>query len=138
MKLRRSIQHLHGPIDAAPMVNVILLLLIFFLLTSSFVFQPGIKIDLPKGPSMGGVNTRYIIAIADQNPPLIFFNDQVVTMESLDKQLRAIARSENNAAVILRADKNVRHETVVQVMNLAMNDGLSVVIATQPGNAAHQ
>ena len=48
MKVRTSARVLRGPLDVAPLVDVILLLLIFFLLTSSFVFQPGIVVD-PRG-----------------------------------------------------------------------------------------
>ncbi|MFZ5806167.1 MAG: ExbD/TolR family protein [Verrucomicrobiota bacterium] len=131
MKLRKTIEPLQGPVDAAPMVDIVLLLLIFFLITSSFVFQAGIKVELPAGAGAGGANSRHIIALS-QNPPMIFFNDQIATLESLEKQFKLIARGEPNATLVLKADKDVSHGTVVQVMNLAIQSGLSIVIATQP------
>ena len=62
--LTRRIQPLHGLLDLAPVVSVVLLLLCFFLLSSSFVLQPGIKVDPPR--SVVGVGTpasRLIVAV---------------------------------------------------------------------------
>jgi biopolymer transport protein ExbD len=132
VKLRRSLYTVKSVPDITPLVDVVLLLLIFFMLTSSFVFQPGIKIDPPRGPGLGGVNTRHIISMAAQVPPLIFFNDQITTTEKLEKQLEKLAHEQANATVVIKADKKVPHGQFVQVMNLVIKSGLSVVIATQP------
>ena len=82
MKVRTSVRILRGPLDMAPLVDVILLLLIFFLLTSSFVFQPGIVVDPPTpGQSKGGVNdTRYVITATAGLTPQIFFNDRALSL----------------------------------------------------------
>src|SRR5271155_5862216 len=87
--LTRRLQPLRGVLDLAPVVNVVLLLLCFFLLSSSFVLQPGIKIDPPR--SVIGVGTpasRLIVAVTfppaqlDANgapmkrEPVLYFNDQ--------------------------------------------------------------
>src|ERR1700748_3182378 len=62
--LNRRLQPLRGLVDLAPMLNVILLLLCFFLLSSSFILQPGIKVNLPRSVS-GGVPpaSRLIVAV---------------------------------------------------------------------------
>ena len=85
MKVRTSVRILRGPLDMAPLVDVILLLLIFFLLTSSFVFQPGIVVDPPTpGQSKGGVNdTRYVITATAGLTPQIFFNDRATDLVQL-------------------------------------------------------
>lgn len=132
MKLRRTVDVVKGPPDLAPLVGVVLLLFLFFLLTSSFVFQPGIKVELPHGEGAGGVSTRYIVSISSQDPPLIFFNDQRISMKDLGEKLKQIASQEADASLILKADHRVPHGVVVQAMNEALNAGLSVVIATQP------
>lgn len=136
MKLRSTVKIARGQlIDVAPLVDVILLLLIFFMLTSSFVFQPGVKVDLPIGGTSGSVSTRYIIAVSSQDPPQIFFNDQLVTLEQLRTDLRKISRTELNAALILKADVHVPHGLVVDLLNMALAEGLSVIIATQPASS---
>ncbi|MFH1067700.1 MAG: biopolymer transporter ExbD [bacterium] len=133
MKLRRTVDVVKGPPDLAPLVGVVLLLFLFFLLTSSFVFQPGIKVELPHGVGAGGVSARYIVSISSQDPPLIFFNDQRVSMEDLGEKLKQISSKEADASLILKADHRVPHGVVVQAMNQALEAGLSIVIATQPG-----
>ncbi len=62
--LNRRLQPLRGLVDLAPALNVILLLLCFFLLSSSFVLQPGIKVELPHSPfAVGTPATRLIVAV---------------------------------------------------------------------------
>lgn len=132
MKLRCSIDAAKTLPDITPLVDVVLLLLIFFLLTSSFVFQPGIKIDPPQANIPGGVNSRHIISISSQDPPLIFFNDQLADMNSLSEKLNRLARRQPNATVVIKADRTVPHGLVARVMNLSLNAGLPILIATQP------
>ncbi len=81
MKLRRTIYPIEGPVDAVPMVNIVLLLLIFFLVTSSFVFQSGIKVELPAGMGTGGASSRHIIAMS-QNPQLTALTCRVIMIGS--------------------------------------------------------
>ena len=133
MKLRRYIKPLSGPIDVTSLIDVVLLLLIFFMLSSSFVLQPGIKVNPPKGLGSTGVSdSRYIVNITGQQPPLMFLNDQVTTLERLGRDLKAIAKQESEVTVILRADQEVSHGFVTEVMNIALEAGVSVLIATQP------
>lgn len=133
MKLRRHIKPLSGPIDVTSLIDVVLLLIIFFMLSSSFVLQPGIKVNPPKGLGSTGVSdSRYIVNITAQEPPLMFLNDQVTTLEGLSRDLKAIAKNESEVTVILRADQEVSHGFVTEVMNLALQAGVSVLIATQP------
>jgi len=89
MKIRTSVRVLRGPLDVAPLVDVILLLLIFFLLTSTFVFQPGIVVDPPSpGQSKGGVSdTRYVVTATAGANPQIFFNDRATDLAKLRLEL---------------------------------------------------
>jgi len=133
MKIRTQVRVLRGPLDVAPLVDVILLLLIFFLLTSSFVFQPGIVVDPPSpGQSKGGVNdTRYVITATAGATPQIFFNDRVTDLAKLRTELARLAKSEPRAVVVVRADRELRHGVVAQLLDAVVQNGLSAVLASR-------
>ena len=142
MKLHTRLQYLKGPLDMTPMMDVILLLLIFFMLSSSFILQPGIKVELPQsryGP--GAQANRLIVSLVpdpQKTEPLIFFNDQLMTSEQLQAALKAAAAGRPSQSLVIKSDKGIAMGTVVDVMNLAMSHGLSVIIATQRPHGAGQ
>ncbi|MFQ3671214.1 MAG: biopolymer transporter ExbD [Verrucomicrobiia bacterium] len=126
---------LRGPIDLTPLIDVVLLLLIFFILSSSFVLQPGVTIRSPAGleGARGVTGARYILAVTGSKPTLIFFNDQMTTRERLSEQFRALAEREGDAVVVLKADRDVPHGTVMEILNKALGQGLRMVVAAQEG-----
>jgi len=133
MKVRTSVRMLRGPLDMAPLIDVVLLLLIFFLLTSTFVFQPGIVVDPPSpGESKGGASdTRYVITATAGATPQIFFNDRVTDLAKLRLEMARLAQSEPRAAVVIRADRELRHGVVAQILDCVVQNGLSAVLATR-------
>jgi biopolymer transport protein ExbD len=137
VKVRRSVHLLRGPLDMTALIDVVLLLLIFFILSSSFVLQPGIKVNPPRGISQSGIsNTRSILSITAQNPPMLFLNDQVIALDRLEGEFRRMARANSNASIVVRADAEVPHGLVTEVMGRALEAGVAVVIATKPAAAS--
>lgn len=150
IKLARHYQPLRGPIDMAPLVNVVLLLLIFFMLSSTFVLQPGIRVDPPRslyGP--GAPSNTFIVSVMLEpekhdpttgallpRQPVIFFNDQILSLPDLQKALQEVTKKSSGAPIVLKADKEVPLGLVTDIMNAAMANGLSVVIATQQPDAS--
>jgi len=144
--LNRRLQPLHGIIDLVPVVTVVLLLLLFFLLSSSFVLQPGIKVDPPKSAIWEGTpSSRLIVAVTMTPPqvdtngvaiaphPVMYFNDQIVTLDGLGQQLDALPIGRDARSLILKADKDVPLDVVTDVMNTAFAHRIrSVHVATQP------
>ena len=133
MKVRTSVRMLLGPLDMAPLIDVVLLLLIFFLLTSTFVFQPGIVVDPPSpGESKGGASdTRYVITATAGATTQIFFNDRVTDLAKLRLEMARLAQSEPLAAVVIRADRELRHGVVAQILDCVVQNGLSAVLASR-------
>lgn len=134
MKFKRRLRIERGNLDITPLVDVIFLLLIFFMLSSSFVFNPGIKVDLPETTSSENIQASdLVVTITGQN--MIFFRDQNVplTMEGLKERLKIAAGKNKSARMILKADANVPHGRVVKVMSLAWESGVrKMAIATRP------
>lgn len=130
MKLKRR-QFPKIDIMMAPMIDIIFLLLIFFLLTSSFVYQPGIKINLPKAVTSEVIQEKNLtIIITSDN--LIYLNDRLITTNELKEQLKTAAT--DHPSVLIKSDKKASVGRVVQIWDLCRNLGISQVsVATNQG-----
>lgn len=115
------------------LTDIVFLLLIFFLLSSSFVIQSGIKVQLPKSAAAEQETQRQIVITVTEKG-LIFLNDRQVTTESLGAQLAPLIGEDRDKIVIIKADQTVSLQSAVQVMDIAKGVGaFRLLIATQPG-----
>lgn len=115
------------------LTDIVLLLLIFFLLSSTFVIQPGIKVKLPKAVSTRAEERGniYVTITSDER---IFLNDEQVNEGELGAKLRILLASEEEKAVVIRGDKDLTLERAISVVDIAKLAGAEkFVIATQPG-----
>jgi biopolymer transport protein ExbD len=115
-----------GLVDPAPLVDVVFLLLLFFILSSPFVLQSGLGVLLPStgAPTLSSFQ-GLVVTVTREN--LLFFNNQPTTLEHLQQSLQAVARQNRNAELIIKVDQQVPYGTVVQLMDVALKAGLSVV-----------
>ena len=144
--LTRRVQPLRGLVDLAPMLNVILLLLCFFLLSSSFILQPGIKVNLPRSVyAEGSPASRLIVAITlspqqfdDKGAPLprqpvLYFQDQIVTVDQLRAALDELPASRIKPTLFIKPDKDVPVDFISSLLDAA-GPGFDFEIATQPAS----
>ncbi len=150
MKLRRHLEIVQGKIELTPLVDVIFLLLIFFMLSRSFILQPGLRVQVPRSLLGQGIQTNHLMISVVMEPekkdpltgsitkakPLVFFNDEVSSMEAIEKTLVKMGVAPSAASFVLKADQEVPHGFVVEIMNLILAKGYSVVLATQPPSNA--
>ncbi len=130
MKLRVNVHPLKGPVDLAPLVDVVFLLLLFFLLSSSFVLQPGVEVRLHGALSGGGSPADRRVLTVTRNGE-IYFDDQVVPVAALRERLAPLAAERPGQTVILKADARVEHGVVLAAMDEVLRSGLNVVIASR-------
>jgi biopolymer transport protein ExbD len=122
-----------GSIDPAPMVDIVFLLLIFLVLSSPFVLQPGIGvINLPAVQHQRSASFRGLV-VTVKNDNLLFFNNQVISMDDLGAALKNSIRGARDAELIIKADQHVSHGTVVKITDIAFEAGINAVnLATRP------
>ena len=134
MRFKRSVKIERGYLDITPLIDVVFLLLIFFMLSSSFVFSPGIKVDLPETVSSENIQATDLVVTITKDKRLFFRDmDVPISMEGLHERLKAAASKTPTARLIVKADANVPHGRVVKVMSLAWDSGLrKLAIATKP------
>lgn len=130
MRFRRHMKLEHGlkQIDIAPLIDIVFQLLIFFMLTSSFVMQPGIKVNLPKAVTSEVVKSENIeLLVSGEN--VTYFNGKVATIQELKNLLKQAAK--RNQSVLIKADKRASLGRVVEIWDLARDQGISQInIAT--------
>jgi biopolymer transport protein ExbD len=111
------------------MMNLIFLLLIFFMLNSSFVTPSGVPVNLPG--SKGGTITLQKVSVTITKDLQYYVNEKKVTKSTLEGELkRRLGGSEG--AVVLHVDKEVPSEYLMFVAGLATSLEAKVVIATKP------
>ena len=127
-KGRMELEYGLKQIDIAPLIDIVFQLLIFFMLTSSFIMQPGIKVNLPKAVTSEVVKFENIeLLITGEN--VTYLNGQVVTLQELKMLLKQAAKREQT--ILIKADKRASLGRVVEIWDLARDLGISQInIAT--------
>lgn len=117
------------------MTDVIFLLLIFFMITSTVVSPNAIKVLLPQGKQQTSAKplTRVIID-KDLNFYAAFGNDkeQALELQDLAPFLQSCAAKEPDMYVALYADEAVPYREIVKVLNIANENHFKMVLATRP------
>ncbi|MBF0253535.1 MAG: biopolymer transporter ExbD [Candidatus Omnitrophica bacterium] len=130
---RRTALH-KGVIDIAPLVDVMFLLLIFFMLTSNFILQPGIKVRLPRAVTSEIIDSEnLVVSVTSQD--LLYLNYKPIQIGVLGDLLEKAAR--DNSSVLIKADAGASLGRIVEIWDLCRHLGIRKVnIATnQPGGA---
>lgn len=127
-RLKRRTEIKKGQLDIAPLVDVMFLLLIFFMLTSNFVVQPGIKVSLPKAVSSEVIpSENLVVTLTGQD--LLFLNDQPITVQELAVHIRQAAQDDKT--VLLKADTSASLGRVVEIWDMCRESGVPQInIAT--------
>ncbi|MGA0333944.1 MAG: ExbD/TolR family protein [Kiritimatiellia bacterium] len=125
-------------IEPAAMVDVVLLVLLFFMISSSYVTRPGIEITLPVSEQSQGFQMNAMVVTLTRNG-LVFFNDKRTTLEDLPRALER-ARIENpDLPLVIEADESVTVAVQMRVVGQANRIGIeNIALATRgrdPGGA---
>ncbi|MDD5644808.1 MAG: biopolymer transporter ExbD [bacterium] len=132
MKYKRTTTIEKGKLDIAPLIDVVFLLLIFFMLSSTFILQPGIKVNLPDS-KVSDAQPEENIIVTITSEKTILLNDEKVDEESLSIKLKSIAKRTPERIVIIKADERVNHGLVVRIMGEIKDAGIKrLAIATKP------
>lgn len=129
MRFKRRIHIEKGLLDATPIINVFFLLLIFFVFTSSFIFQPGIKVNLPRAVTSEVIQQEENAVIIITKDDKIYLNDREISQDELASNLRILAKEKT--PLLIKADSKASLGKIVEVWDMCRNEGVSQVnIAT--------
>ena len=128
MRLKRRAFLEKGHLDIAPLIDVIFLLLIFFMLTSSFIFQPGIKINLPKALTSEVIQRENLVIVIMEDSS-VYIDERAIDNDELSSRVKIAAQQ--SKPILIKADRNASLGRVVELWDLCRVEGVQKInIAT--------
>ncbi len=114
-------------VELVPMIDVIFQLVVFFMVSSTFIITPGIDLQLPESVTARPVVMSKII-ITIVSPDEIYLNKEKETLSSLGKKLKEIKVNESKQqkrTVVVQGDKSVTYSLMVRVLDLLRENGFT-------------
>ncbi len=136
----------HGMVSMAPWLDFVMLLLLFGLINSSLVLQPGVVVSLPQAPFAQGTGQGHVAVVLSVSDPdtsrseaIVFFDDERFIvgrpedMDALAAALAAELKEHPDWPLILQADEAIPQGTIVKILDVASGVGLKRVnMAVRP------
>lgn len=122
--LYRRKQRSELTVDLSPLIDVVFLLLIFFMVSTRFKDDHGLDLDLPQAESRQSTQTERLTLFVGKDGN-IKLQEETITKDQLADKLRAALANSEDKMVILHVDKDVQHGLVVEIMDTAKDAGAS-------------
>ncbi len=120
-------EHTFSSLRITPLIDIVFLLLIFFMVSTTFTVQPGLQIDLPgAGGEVEVPEDQYIVSLTERGE--IYLGEAIVDLEGLAREL-----DQTDKPVTVRADRRVPHGHIVRVLDTIREAGVRRVnLSTRP------
>ncbi len=137
MNLRPGHREETVDVNLTPLIDVVFLLLIFFMVTTTFDRHAKLKVSLPEASTKSTQQQNEPLVLSIDAKGNYFINDRQVvnkTLETLKQAIQKTLGEDKDVAMVLRADANTPHQAVVRAMDAASQLGLTKLsIATVEG-----
>lgn len=114
-------------INITSLIDVLFLLLIFLMVSSTFLEQPGIKLELPQADSAILIEQKEFTLFVDKDGK-IFLNNKGISIGGLEAKLKEVLPEMKDGSLILKADQDVSYGIVVRVMDSVKKSGVKKLI----------
>jgi len=122
---------LNSEINVTPFVDVMLVLLVIFMVTSPMLVT-GVQVDLPKTKSSALASQTDPIVVSIKKDGDIYIMDTKVSLHELNVKLKAIVKEKKDARVFVRGDKNINYGKAMEVFGMIYSSGfVNVALVTQ-------
>ena len=125
----RSRNKVSANFNMSSMTDIVFLLLIFFMLTSTLVSPNALKLLLPS--SKAKTLEKQTISISITKDIKFYINDREFSEENIEQELKLIIDDKLEPGIILHTDKSVDIEHVVKIMDIAYRNKYKIVLATK-------
>jgi biopolymer transport protein ExbD len=119
-------------LNITSLIDVLFLLLIFFMISTTFLATPAIKLELPKAKHADPVRQNPLVVFID-SAGQIFVNDEPVDLALMPALMSGKLADSEDKAVVVKADSRVSHGKVVEVLDIIKGaGGRRLVFSTEP------
>ncbi|MEY8861402.1 MULTISPECIES: ExbD/TolR family protein [Tenacibaculum] len=115
--------------NMSSMTDIVFLLLIFFMLTSTLVTVSAIDVLLPKAGGKTENNTS--VAVTITNDASFYIDKTKVSNVNLERELLTKVGVDKKKTVVIRGDQNVQYKNVIQVIDIANRNKLKMILAVK-------
>ena len=121
---------IHSHLDIAPLIDIVFLLLVFFMLTSTFLVPEAVELELPESKSANVTEITPIIISLNQTGKLAL-NGESITLEQLQQAIKPLITQNVEAAITLKSDARTEVQLLLEVMDeIRAAGGTNVGLAT--------
>jgi biopolymer transport protein ExbD len=132
---KRQQQGPMADMNMVPMIDVMLVLLVIFIITTPLLTH-SVKVELPKASSSVNLSKPDHIQLGITSDGSLFWNGKAVTLDSLPARFGAESKKNPPPELHIRADRQVRYELVAQAMSAATKAGIvRIAFVTDPATA---
>jgi len=133
MRFPHNTRIFRGQIEAAPFISVFFLLVIFLILQSSFVFTPGLPIQLPVGEGLPGAENPTVSVAVDASGNFYFDNQICDEARLRDQLIAAVTANQEPVTLVVLAHQDAKVDVLLRLGSLASSIGIrNVLQAVRP------
>lgn len=140
MALKRQ-NEISATFSMASMTDVIFLLLVFFMVTSTFVFPTALEVNLPQSSEQTAIKPGTRVYLDREMQIFVSYDKeepQPIHLDNLVSYLVTLQVQASESYIALYADEEVPYGKVIEVLNLAAQNNLKMVLATKPAPTSAQ
>lgn len=126
MRRRKNRPEDDSQIDMTPMLDVVFIMLIFFIVTTSFVSESGLEVNRPSATT-ATEQSKAGIFVAIKDTGEIYIDRQQVDQQRVRASLERLVASQGEVGMVIQADQETRHGIVVKVMDAAREAGIKQI-----------
>ena len=132
INIKRNVKLENVNLNLTPLIDIVFLLLVFFMLTANFIQNEGVKINVPKTKSSPSEVKKENLIIYLTRDNKIYFKGKFISEDELFNELKLEIESNPDKIVILKSDKKALVEYAVKILDIAKRAGAKkFVIATK-------
>jgi biopolymer transport protein ExbD len=122
-----------GSVDITPMLDVVFIMLIFFIVTATFIKEAGIDVDKPEAAT-AVVQEKASILVAIDATDQVWINRRPVDLRSVRSIIERLHAENPRGTVVIQADRESRNDTLVRVMDASRRAGVyNIALAADAG-----